>query len=570
MQTVPTVATPSPSLGGRPGPSRFRGALRGRLPAALVAILPLVLAISGGVEAAGAALWVNPASAPAGGAVSVVGTGFARSEPGRLTFDGSIAGMPLYRADSRGRFLVTVVVPRAATAGRHVLGVRRSVAGASVSAALTVTGASAGTPTPGTTDVAAPTPAGTPRGTPSPTTFRPTATPVSTPAPAAGCGTGLQSLIDTTPTGGTLVLGGCTYREHVRIARSMTIRGPATIDGRNPATGAVTASGWMDIAASNVTIDGLRMAYANDAYALAGLQLDAGLRNVTIENCDLGFAYVDVDLNNAANSTISNCSIHDAGHLGVRVSGDTGMAGNTGNAVVNSRIYNNATAGLPDPNADAAGLKASLQTNLVLSGNAVYGNGAPGLWCDAGCVNATITDNDVYRNGGPGIMFEISSGASISGNRSWSNGHAPAWAQWGWGAGILVSASNGASVFGNTVAWNAVAGISVISQDRGDAPGPMTNNDVHDNVVVAPNDQWLDFWACDWSCPMFAASASNRGRNERYWLGYPEDGRWRWNWNGDVSHLADWVRTPVGAGSAYLTDTQMRADLAAAGIPAAP
>src|SRR5438132_13920449 len=134
----------------------------------------------------------------------------------------------------------------------------------------------------------------------------------------------------------------------------------------------------------------------------------------------------------------------------------------------------------------------TLQTNPVVDSNASYNNSGPGLWCDINCQNAVFSNNRVHNNTMMGIFFEISVGAKIFGNTVWSNGFG--YTTWGWGTGIVISSSSNAEVYNNVVAWNA-DGISVISQNRPDAPSVGTvNNYVHNHTIVAkdnPNDPYM-------------------------------------------------------------------------------
>src|SRR4249919_871136 len=72
----------------------------------------------------------------------------------------------------------------------------------------------------------------------------------------ATCPVSLQTLIDETPTGGTLDVAGCVYRETVIVSRPMTIDGSgAVIDGRD-ASGNIVRAQWMKITTSDVTVRG--------------------------------------------------------------------------------------------------------------------------------------------------------------------------------------------------------------------------------------------------------------------------------------------------------------------------
>src|SRR4051794_37640273 len=214
----------------------------------------------------------------------------------------------------------------------------------------------------------------------------------------------LQSLIDATPTGGTLTAPPCVYRETVTISRPMVINGyGAVIDGRDT-DGNVVRRQWMLVGASDVTVRGFAMRYANNDYSIGAVETaQAGVRRFRLEDCDVSYAFIDINLAGTTDSEIRGCAIHHARHLGIRVSAPT-VHGAHGNRIIGNRIYHNNRVGEPDPNVDAGGLKASGQDDLVLDGNIVYDNGGMGLWLDVSCFNATVSNNKVHDNDAAGIV----------------------------------------------------------------------------------------------------------------------------------------------------------------------
>ncbi len=412
-----------------------------------------------------------------------------------------------------------------------------------------------------------PPPAATPTPPPAAT---PTPLPTATP-PAATCGTSLQTLINGTPTGGTLAVPDCLYRESVTVTRPMTIDGTgATIDGRD-AAGTPVRQRWLFVSANDVTVRGFTMQYTSGGYAVGGVETATGVQRFVLQGCDVSHAYVNINLTGTTDSTIRDCAIHDATHLGVRVAANAPHGGQR-NQISSNRIYHNNRTGEPDPNADAGGLKATWQDGLTLDGNEVYDNGGAGLWLDAACLNATISNNKVHHNDSAGIMDETSTGTKITGNSAWENGFGPYGAVWGWGAGILIASSKDDQVWGNTVAWN-YAGISVISQNRSDSPG-LTGTYVHDNLVMAEqptagHDRYGLFWGQDWSGPLYAAASNNRGATNKFWYPAAENQYARFIWDG-YRNLSSFVTVPGGTGSRWLTDAEKSAALAAGGAPASP
>jgi parallel beta-helix repeat protein len=357
----------------------------------------------------------------------------------------------------------------------------------------------------------------------------------------------------------------CTYRETVTINKPLTLRGyGATISGKS-AAGTTVRSAWVVVNASDVTVEGFTMRYANNAAQTGAVTVKNGVNRFTLRACDLAYAAgANVAYGGANSSLVEDCAIHHAGQLGVHLGGDATNGKN--NVLRNNRIYANNTAGF-DPEWEAGGVKATVQTGLRLEGNEVYDNAGPGLWCDIYCRDIVVTDNRIHHNSHAGIFFEVSTGATIRGNRLWENGWGKA--VWGWGAGILISSSGGADVSDNVVAWN-YAGISVISQDRTDWNHSVTNNYVHDNTVIGEYDRWLAFWAQDWDGIMFNAASNNRGSGNRYWMDHPEDGHWRFEWQGGKGTLAAFNATPGEEGGTYLSAAAKDSVLTNAGMPTAP
>jgi len=348
----------------------------------------------------------------------------------------------------------------------------------------------------------------------------------------------------------------------------MTLKG-GVIDGRN-SSGTVVRQYWMLIDADDVTVDGTEMRYADDAPLArdGALRVADGRNRPTIKNCHLHHAtYAPLAIGAANSALVQNCDIHDGGALGVHAGAN---GGGSNNRLIGNRIYNNNTAEGYSAEWESGGVKATVQTNLVMDGNEVYGNHGPGLWCDIYCRGTQYTNNRVHDNTHAGIMEEVSYDARITGNVTWRNGFGKN--VWGWGTGILVSSSSGTVVTGNTSAWNARSCISVISQDRHDWPAvkPYRNISVRDNTCAALDNTWGISWLEDWSGPLFSSTNGNSGAGNRYWFPTVEDGRWRFAWNGYVSYLSAFNATAADEAAVYLTSTQKNSALSSAGIPTSP
>ncbi len=323
---------------------------------------------------------------------------------------------------------------------------------------------------------------------------------------------------------------------------------------------------WLTITASDVTVDGLTMNDAASPAQAGGVQLEEADR-VTLTHLTLQGAHgADVVIHGGQHIQLTDSELAGAGEEGLEVEDASDVL------IQGVAIHGNNTAAF-DPAWEAGGLKALGVDGLQLLDDRSYDNDGPGLWCDAGCSNVTYSGNRVYDNSRAGIMAEISSGITITGNDVWENG----WdfTTWGWGAGILVSSSSSVTVSGNTVAWNA-DGISVVSQDRGDA----TDNDVHgvtvrDNTIVMAHepgdgsDVMGLAWLQDWNGVLFASGSANGGSGNAYWWSTAAP-RCAYDWNGCLSSLSDFNATPGEQGGVLLSSSTKAARLAAAGIPASP
>jgi parallel beta-helix repeat protein len=389
----------------------------------------------------------------------------------------------------------------------------------------------------------------------------PGGTPLRAPTPPAGpCPASLQAAIDSTPDGGTLRLGECTFHEAVTVGRGVTITGPAVIDGDG------VRGRWMTVTAPDVTVDGLSMRNAAPGdYQSGSLDVD-GASRFTLRNAALsGGSYADLRLWNGSGHTIE-----DSTFTGGRAIGIVGW-NVTDSTISGNRLTGNNTTGA-DPGNEAGGIKLGQSRDVTISDNEVGNNDGVGIWCDVGCAGVTIGGNRIHDNTHQGILYEISSGGSISGNAVWENGWA--FTSWGWGGGIVVSSSGTTDVANNTVAWNA-DGIIVISQSRSGSP-TVAGNHVHDNVVaIAPepsdgSDKMAVAWLQDWSGVMYAAGSNNTGSGNDYWASVPEPQWARFGWNGAISSLSSFNATPGEDNGLYLASSGLSSDLANAGVPASP
>ncbi len=166
----------------------------------MIALLPALLVPMLVVTATNPRLTASPARVAAGATVAVAGSGFPKNTTGTITLDGVPTGLD-YRADVRGAFSVTLVVPAGAAAGIHTVAATmaaghpskttsKSLAVIMASVPLTVVTATPTTtpiPTSSPTVIAsvAATAIPTATTTPAPTTTVPAASAPATPTPAS-------------------------------------------------------------------------------------------------------------------------------------------------------------------------------------------------------------------------------------------------------------------------------------------------------------------------------------------------------------------------------------------------
>jgi hypothetical protein len=320
---------------------------------------------------------------------------------------------------------------------------------------------------------------------------------------------------------------------------------------------------WIVGAADDVAIERFVMRHAA-APAQHGAIANDGHSGWTIQGSTLSDVHgAVVSLEGGHGLRLLDNDIARGGQLGVHASAvaDVLVRGN--------KIHENNTEDF-DPEWEAGALKAAGDVSrLTVDGNEVYGNGGPGIWCDIDCRSIVVSSNRVHDNALAGIFFEISDGASIHGNAVWENG----WSKpsWGWGAGILISSSGHAEVYGNALGWNA-DGISVISQDRGDAPATAgIGNHVYGNTVASIADSTALGWFQDWNGPMYRQESDNQGADNAFWYPGAENDGSRFEWNSQaIARLAEFAATPGGHGSRYVASAERDQVLGAAGIPLAP
>lgn len=376
------------------------------------------------------------------------------------------------------------------------------------------------------------------------TTSGATATPVD-----AACGS-FQSRVDNASAGSTITIPACTFNESVVIRKRLTINAyGATIDAGGRSNG-------LRIEASDVTVNGLHVKNAS------GGSHDGAIHSNGISRLSL----FKVKIYNSATVCLSLNG--GSGHRIIKTSmkwcGKEGYFGNKLSDTLFRRnwIHHNNTDLKWNPQDEAGGGKIMDSSGIKFARNKVWKNGGPGIWFDNGVRNVTVKYNRTWQNHESGIMFEISNGANIYGNKVWRNGFGHA--AWAFGPGILISSSDNALVHDNTVAWNA-RGISVISQNR--PTSPHTGNRIYNNVVASKEGKFVTGFYDDHGGSLFSSSNGNSGSGNRYWVGANEPSTDRFGWNGPRSTLSSYNGTPGESGGKYVSRATRDAILKAAGIP---
>ena len=370
------------------------------------------------------------------------------------------------------------------------------------------------------------------------------------------------------------------YRNGIPLNRTAAPPGPdsfALDDERRVIVGAdprgqlievTTRPVWILIDAPNVTVAGFDMRHAANAPQAGAILNSVNGGGDTVSNSVMAYAHgAAVALDHGSGNAILDNDIGYAGQLGVHLGGGGDPDDGRDNIVRGNRVHHNNLAGF-SPEWEAGGLKATVQTGLLVEDNEFDDNAGPGIWCDIYCSEVSIARNRVHDNTHAGIMYEVSSNARIVDNLVWSNGAGKP--DWGWGAGILVSSSGSTgSVRQYERLESKQAAISIISQSRSDWPGvEATGISVHDNTM-AQTAGWLAFWGDDWDGPLHDEGSGNEGFHNRYWPG-DEARPAGYHWDRDYDDLRAFEATPGEEDATLLDKAELAAALTAAGIPAAP
>jgi hypothetical protein len=178
------LSTPTPSGGRSPQRQRAQRIRDILLTIPIVILLPAIALLSVPAVAGGPAMAAKPTTLAAGSKVVIRATGFPAGSRGVLVLDDGTTDLAEYRANGRGMFRASFVMPAAVPAGEHT--VRAESDTVSVAEIVLTVTSSETAPTPDPTPE--PTPVPTPQPTPVPTpaaTLAPTPKPTVAPAPSA-------------------------------------------------------------------------------------------------------------------------------------------------------------------------------------------------------------------------------------------------------------------------------------------------------------------------------------------------------------------------------------------------
>jgi parallel beta-helix repeat protein len=290
-----------------------------------------------------------------------------------------------------------------------------------------------------------PTPTG-PRG-PQPGVTAPLGAIIVTPATA--------NQINNAPAGATIYFRAGVYDLTIAPKAGQTFIGEYGAIIRSTTKQFAFRSSANDVTIKNLTIDG----YKPGDWYFGSIQSDKGVRwiidNVEVKNSShRGISIFD-------GGQVTDSYVHHNGHLGIKVDGLAGYAGqptyltDRGEPVLiaNNEISYNNTA-KADEGHDAGGLKIWNANNVTVRDNFVHHNWGNGIWFDVDNYGGVIRGNTVEDNEFSGIYVEISRQVLVENNIVNRNGRNHATDNWRVVAGISVDTSSDITVRNNTLANN--------------------------------------------------------------------------------------------------------------------
>lgn len=347
-----------------------------------------------------------------------------------------------------------------------------------------------------------------------------------------------------------------------------------------------TRQRWATIQSANVTIKNMTFQHAGIFAQQGAIQSDDNEYLVLDSNRFLWShgANLQIYCRKAVCNGIRiiNNEIAYGGNVGI----DGGMDNGSGTEYVliqgNKIHHNNYERG--SNGWHAGGIKLVGSKRVMIDNNEFYDNYADAIWCDIDCgavrINQggnppdahkfVISNNRIHDNYRKGIMFEISNGTKIYGNKLWNNARED-------GQAIKIASSSNAEIYNNVLAWNQHEGIGVFSQ-YGDLT--VQKDNVHDNVIITDVDSQYD-WALgfvrtDTGGTLLDAADNSGGANNKFFWSNAPSGHCKYRWgqylNGDCySTISSWNGTRGGGGnSSEISSSEASSILAANCMPATP
>jgi parallel beta-helix repeat protein len=218
-----------------------------------------------------------------------------------------------------------------------------------------------------------------------------------------------------------------------------------------------------------VTVEGLTIRhYANPPLGSNAAVSGFGTSGWTLTDLDV-LANHGAGIGTGDRMTIRDSRIIGNGQIGIvgtDTSGDAPPRWEDGLVVTGNEIAHNKALGY-DWGFEGGGTKFILTRGMRFTGNHVHHNEGAGAWWDIDNFDAVISGNRIEANADAGILYEISYGATITGNTILGNGLT---ATGDTGGGIWISSSPDVRIEGNRIAGNHHE-ILATDQDRGSGTG---------------------------------------------------------------------------------------------------
>jgi mannuronan 5-epimerase len=231
--------------------------------------------------------------------------------------------------------------------------------------------------------------------------------------------------------------------------------------GQDPSIHAVQTGGadvGVLVKAPNVTLIGIGV------HAFQSIGLRVASQYATISASDFSWnGLIGLDINGADHLTVQNSSMTYNGQVGIELS-------HSSNITIQSDNISNNNTGNYDVDQEAAGVKGTDVTDVVVRDNWVADNASNAIWFDVNSVNITIAGNQALRNKCYAIYFELNNAPLIVGNLVYDNVQ----------AGIGVHFTTNAEIYNNTLVNNGTNLDVSASYDRSpyDTYGAVIANNI--------------------------------------------------------------------------------------------